>query len=488
MADQTIVLTAVDNIESPTPFMVVSGGDAVVFSVAEDIVTFSGSTGSSVFPLDFLDRQRRSYVTDFSSIPQHMLVRGSGEFLFAPYTEEEVIFSPRVVRGSGKFLFAPTVASAGDIFTPFITEGQGLSINSVIPSSFTAYSISSARSFNIPMFDVEEITAPSLSSSLVVDLTSLIPSEFVAITPDTLSVSYLSTDVVPEAFFTYPIRVSAVKSLPLLLKAATVTGAMSPADISSYQSYYSVPSIPDPSLLRVAKVTAGGISYIESKNALSSGVMYSAFYVVNNTSIPNLVRRNIYLSMSGGIGYRAVTPSVPNGITIHEGSQFTTNDDILLGASSRTSLFDQVRISLLLSPSGELYPFNPDGSSAYFDLRNRAFSPANSRLRVPDLAPGDYYGVYMKVETAFSPDDIKTKDYSFVNLSYVNDYGSYKTRESYPGQVETITGVKTNSALPSIYFEFYSEYQSMVTEISASVERLYSKYPPYFLHYEDLDE
>ncbi|MFA5626208.1 MAG: hypothetical protein WC965_01870 [Thiohalomonadaceae bacterium] len=482
---QTISLPAIENIESLSPFTVVSGDDVVVFSVSEDVVTYLGSSGSSVFSPDFLNRQLHTSTVDESFV---FFAKRHGETPVS-FVDERLVYPLTLLPGSGAFLFAPMLTGEASVSTrsrPVL--GTGLPVSTTISSGFMVYGISSSRTTEVPAYDSEIVMSPAVVSTATINVTPPLSSEFLVLPTSVSDRAYLSTSRVLSEFFVYPVKFSSVKSLPLLLKAATVTGDMSPADISSYQSYYSVSSVPDPSLLRVAKVTAGGIPYIESKNALSSGVMYSAFYIVNNTSIPNLVRRNIYLSMSGGIGYRAVTSSVPNGITIYEGSQFTTNDDILLGASSRTSLFDQVRISLLLSPSGELYPFNPDGSSAYFDLRNRAFSPANSRLRVPDLAPGDYYGVYMKVETAFSPDDIKTKDYSFVNLSYINDYGSYKTRESYPGQVETITGVKTSSTLPSIYFEFYSEYQSMVTEISASVERLYSKYPPYFLHYEDLDE
>lgn len=462
MAD--VFLTELESSSATFPVTLDGGSTAVkTLTLASQAAAFLVRAYAGDVRLEVLTSTSQAFPT--------VAFHGSGSGL--PVAVDRVPFSPSTV-------YPPLVLLDVNATTSLITStsatydfsvGMGIDVP-VIPYSGSVFDISASASVQ---FSVSEIQSTAQTFNITVDY-------YNGVRPP----------LIPSTSYVYPVAATTQKVLPLLMRLATPLGGLTTMDISPYQQYYTVV---DPSMARVAKSSAVLSRYIPSQEVLSSTAYYDAFYIVNATDMPTLLRKDIYFSLTGGVGYRVVGSSA----TIYEAdsllggvSSELSNEAKLLGAT-RTSTFGQLELSYLVSPApdGSLVEFSSDGKSKYLDLTRQLFVPGTQRTRLPDLLPGRAVGIYLKVEPKFSEKPLISKDYSFVNLSYINHViGSSTdndTRESYPGLARTLDGgVIPSKSLPSVYFEFYSGYGKIVEEIAVQTERLFNRYPPYMLTYEDI--
>lgn len=414
-----------------------------------------------------------SVIEDYSQVYGVAVSYGHGIFIPRPIASMEEVFLPRMFGGDLRVTIEMPI-NESLVFQPKIAISQDVVIESFIED--------------------ETLFQPRMGGSSDVAVENYIGTseEFFPLTVGYANRIILES-VIPSGQFFYPVRISGQKAFPLTIKNIAPDGTFLGTDISPFQSYYSLSGVIDDSSVRRARSASIITAYTPSEEAMFLGTYYTAFYIYNPGEILGLKRENIYLNITGGTRYRIRNLANPTGVLISEAAPFvadlTEQDKILLTGTTRTSTFGQVNISLLPSPDGEIAEFSRDGSSRYFDLRNQVFIPGNQRIRIPDLMPDEYYGVYVKVETMFSPINVISKDYAFINLVWQNNYlngGVMRSRDSYPGQSETETGAKLGQLLPSIYFEFTTGYENLIREIDTTTEKLHNRYPPYFLSYDDV--
>lgn len=427
-------------------------------------------------------------VVGFPTIPAPLVDNGyvyvdliqSSAHIFEPFTNSYEIFPElvpttstvmgvRVVHGND-----PSYAVTSAIYnTSYVAQPMILHEGEVVTSA-----LASTSQVYLPGIDIGEIVVetelePSTSQVFLPGILSMwgintdLVYESTVFQPRVEHSGNIYTSAIPSTSYIYRPFIRTQRDFPLLIKQAGANREPTMVDVSPYQSYGAP---------RRIGLSSGIVSsYTPSDEAMFADTYFDGFYIYNDSHAD---ASNVYLSITGGRSYEDGTE------IIYEGSQFTNDITYLLDGKSRTSLYDQVRVSLLVSPTRELVKFNRDGSSPYFDLENQVFVPANQRVKIPDLSRGDFWGVYVRISTEFSPDVPHEEDYSFINLSYVKN----NQRESYPGSVKTLSGVDTGYALPSVYFRFTTGYDSVIRQVNASVDRLYSMYPPYLLHYEDIPD
>lgn len=308
-----------------------------------------------------------------------------------------------------------------------------------------------------------------------------------------------NVDIVVNGFLDsmniFPVSVRTVRVDPLRIKSAesNLGGDITRDYISPSQNYIQQ----NPALAYDKRadfsysVTSSLMDrYIPSNEALFSKTFYRAFYIQNDSSFSP--RRNIDFWIDGGSTYQI------DGTRIYE-SQFLMeeeearygvslpNADVYRsGGTSRTSLFGQLNVSYLVSPTRTLSRFGQSGQGIGIDLRNQVFTPGNQKTRLPALNIGEYIGIYLKITTQFFPDFPIKSDYSFFHLSYTTDANGF--REKYPGQIKSQSGDNLNLLLPSLSMRVTTDYAKLEAYLKEDVRTLYNNYPPYFTTLEDIGE
>lgn len=395
----------------------------------------------------------------------------------------------------------PSIPATGQMFAPYIEFALGVY---PVAASSTALPIELQTETSLMVDAIGsslEIFRPAINTANTITPNG--PLGGIQVMPVTLhSWSGMLVDAIIDPMvntfaFAFPVRLGIEVTSPLRIRRPDPANkSFSLVDISPFQHYYLPPAgdLTDDSFINRARTTSIVTGYTPSTESLFTHTYYDAFYIQNprtlgSSGVHSRDITNIYVGANGGSRYRVMN-STGHEIDVYEAAPFTDDLDTLLRGEGRSSLFGQVDISFLVSPENELMDFNRDGSSPYFDLRNQEFTPSTNPVRVPDLMPGEFHGVYVKITTHFSPDSITPTDYSFLKISYTNQgiTPDLSTLDRYPGQSVIVhSGTQQGGTLlPSIFFAFTTGYEELLREIEERKETLYNRYPPYFKHYEDL--
>lgn len=235
-------------------------------------------------------------------------------------------------------------------------------------------------------------------------------------------------------------------------------------------------------------------NYIRGDDSLSGETFYSAFYIHNTSDVTE--RKNIQLWLDGGTAFEV---SNDTGKAVFEENQLffskertnilnrfgidtdTLRDQYEFVGSARSSVFDQVKVSVYIAEKNQFIT-PPD----QFNISQLFFEDMVSKVKVPDLKKGEFVGVYLKFEIEFNASLNIPFDYSFLHLSYQNS--EREQLEQYPGQTYFISGNEyVPQTLPSIRFEFITNYQRFLELIDSTTDELYDRYPPFFLDYRDYE-
>lgn len=410
-----------------------------------------------------------------------------GQTDVTPIPSSSWMFAPTVLHGTGYFAITDRVETTSQVYEPMLFPTVGNFIAPRLPDSTSSVMSVAVQTHSVvetELFGGSTVFQPEVINTVYVK-PSMVYTSSVVFVPEVSSIGDIQPSLIPPSNFIFRPELRQQRSYPVRMKQPGVNGELTMVDLSPYQSYLDMGTAFIPSQARRGEVFGTVSSYTVSDEAMFSGVYYDGFYIYNEALTLDGVS-NIYLSITGGRSYEVV--DTLGSHTVYEATPFLSEvnpaivDEFRLGGKSRTSLFGQVKISLMVSPTRDLVKFNRDGSSPFLNLQRQTFTPANQRIKIPSLQRGEYWGVYVRVETEFSPDIPYEVDYSFVNLSYTR--GNF--RESYPGQVRNTDGTMTSQLLPSVYFKFTTGYDAVVKDIEKSVDKLYRRYPPYLLHYEDI--
>jgi len=272
-----------------------------------------------------------------------------------------------------------------------------------------------------------------------------------------------------------------LKSLEIL--SSEENNVISNSPIASKFSFYNVPTteVLQPNNLIVSESILPNLGRQRAEDAVFTSEVYSSFYVRNNS---NDEYAQIFFGINGGENIRVETDGFTGNI--HEVDVLNLNQVLfppnLLNeykdqAFVRTSLFNQATIEVSVAPKNtQLRPLEEE------NLQDINFVQGNERLQLPNLSPGDYVGVYLKVNTNFNVNLGLPVDYSFLHLSYSNlTRGEFLT---VPGQVYNRSQNEYKPRLlPSLVIPFVTDYQRLLELINRTTEDLYALYPPFFEYY-----
>lgn len=224
-------------------------------------------------------------------------------------------------------------------------------------------------------------------------------------------------------------------------------------------------------------------NYIPVSEAVFSKTIYRGFYIQNTGED---TKTNIHFWINGGESFQV--KNSPSYIrTLHEAAPFLDTEDTedsLYDGKSRTSLFGQVNVGVFIGPERELVEFESDGDSAGINLRFLEFTTSSEKISIPDLGPGEYYGIYVKFTTKFVPSLGEPNDYCFLHASWLDPSGR---RNVYPGQPKNNTSIIL-SGLPSVYVKFTTNFSKLNEYLRQDVQNLYDRYPPFFVRHDEVSD
>lgn len=438
----------------------------------------------------------------------------SDEFVYTGILSQGVVFLPLIV--DGEVLGHPISTFFNDfshIHLPVIATPQEVSLNllgswSVFEVTVTEktilvdgvledsdlFSPTFFHSISTTFFDAGGLFYPPLYGAKAYAQVGLIEAG----TLFDIGISIGTASVLPnllDSSFVFPVSTLGVRTDPLRLKLpdSVMGGGLSLNYISPSQSYVNVR--PEASYDSMADLPYSPIftlltPYIPSNKALFSEVFYRAFYVQNDSYFTQ--RRNIDFWIDGGSVYQIDDKTVYEAEALlrdeelRHGRPLADRLSYLSNGPSSTSLFGQVRVSYSVSQTDILSRFNQSGVGVGIDLNRLRFVPGNMRSRLPRLNPGEYVGIYLRIETQFLPDFPIQSDYSFFHLSYINSVNG--DREMYPGQLRDSQGNKLPVILPSLFLNVRTDMSILNSYLREDVRRVYENYPPYFLSLEDIGE
>lgn len=256
---------------------------------------------------------------------------------------------------------------------------------------------------------------------------------------------------------------------------------------------------------------------VNSEDAFFNSVIYKGYYIKNNST---QTIKNISLTISGGLVSPIPSTNVPsneielrnvldnrsivrytypeiedslferykNGEGPYLPSRQEMDELMSSGISERTaferwlvnylyltghtrqSVFNQVSASVMVSSKRILSTFENSGVGKSIDLNSLVFKDSNLRANLPvDLGPGEYWGFYVKFETKFKPTQYLLNDLCVLHINW----------QELDNQMHISQPVR---------FEFETEFQQMLDLQNLSLDRLYSKYPPFFMNYLDVED
>lgn len=383
---------------------------------------------------------------------------------------QATVFSPIV---SGMVLSSQVVDASMVIFPPLVVDAMTFQ---VMDAEFRVFShiASSVNNVNIDY---------TLDEGAIIFIPRVVPE----------GVSIEFSPPIPSSNFFFESQLLIEKVLPLSFKRAEspTGGGITQNDVFSNLTYRPVRPL---SLYNTREdfdfFFARGIlnNHIDSSDALFSKVFYRGFYI-KNESVDR--KANIRFWIDGGSSYRIRNSAIDK--VAHESLHLLEAEEelfgvklleedrqrVILGGSGRTSLFDQVKVSYLVSDVGILYPFDEDGVGLGISLPQERFTIGNQATFLPDLEPRDYVGIYLKIEVQFRPDFPIHSDYVFFHLeSFVPESQAY---ERYPGQLRSPEGRFIALMMPSLSMRISTTPEKVGKYIDEGVVRLYDRYPPYFL-------
>lgn len=235
------------------------------------------------------------------------------------------------------------------------------------------------------------------------------------------------------------------------------------------------------------------VRYISSINAFSY-TFFKGIYLYNPSIEKDKLnyectRNNIFFSINGGSVF-----SLPNlNVVFYETSPYLNylNDKINLSKVEKTSSNNNVKISISLESNKNvpLPYFNVDGSLPRLSgtIRSRVYSNASAGVVINELLPGDYIGMYLKIESLFNPASLPF-DFSFFNLRYENSPNQnnlvFSDRDNIPG-----AGVDEFSSFrfytQSMVAKFETRLDTLNKSIDKTVNLMYDNYPPFFSDYRE---
>jgi hypothetical protein len=274
-----------------------------------------------------------------------------------------------------------------------------------------------------------------------------------------------------------------------IVKGDSQSNTPTDLSISPRLVYYSInpdkPNLTSSDLL-FSPVTNLLDPYIPSEKSIINNTQYKSFYIKNETS-SNI--RNISFWVNGGDKVYYKTNAF-NG-TINESDFFTDRiDDLKTNltefdiavfknkANVQTSLFDQIKIEFSVAEKNTI--LRKDDAN-FEDIE---FFPAQNKQKLPNLSPGEFVGIYLKITSLFNVNYNVPLDFSFLHFEYLKV--NRKEINRIPGQVySTEFNTYLSRALPSIPIIFVTNYERLLKLIEETTEDLYSNYPPFFLYYQD---
>lgn len=427
-----------------------------------------------------------------------------------------------------QFVYASSyIASAESFYTPILTYPQDVTVTSYIASAeavydptlngirvtsyiasaenFRALSISTNVDISPTVIDESQMYFPSIGvGAITIQPNAVIPSaESIptpTVQPGNLNLTVAAPLVSSEYFYTPRIDIPQARPVVLRLASSGMNGGgITQNNIAPRLSYYSIPATTPITYDQMVYTESLGLvpDYISSSDALFSGQFYTGFYVYNASPFGNVVGKmqNLHLWINGGESFTVTNSATPRTV-MYENTPYldkmnskygvgsTTNYDFYnKNGSSNTSMLNQVNVELFVSPTQKLVEFDDAGFSIGLNLARQRFSPANEKIKLPDLLPGEYVSIYMRITTQFQPNLGIPNDYSFMHLSYTSGEGN--VRESYPGQLTSVVGGTAQTLfLPSVVLKFVTNYDKILKDVDNESNTLYGKYPPYFMYYE----
>lgn len=452
-----------------------------------------------------------------------VLIPEPGQYMLLPPIEEEVeVFRHVVAKGhiSGHPIVLYDIYHGTDYFQILVPSDESIELE-VIESEVQVFSPSVyLDSIRLPVIDsTAHLYAPEIRPVVILPI---IVDSWLIYSPIVHTINDILLPDIPEdtAYFTpsiergtaiiefdfdtdpllnpthrlYNPTVQRERLHPLRFKAAETVlgGRITPDNIASLQEYIQVdPDSAYDSRQDFLYTEVSGLlpNYIPAHDATFSKTIYRAFYIMNDS--PNDTRRNIDFWINGGETYvisnsqgnKRVNEGYYPMLAATMGEELENADEVLLGGTSRTSLFNNVEVSYLIVD--ELLPVSESGVGVGINLNTSQFTPGNIKTRIRDLEPQDYVGVYLRIRSRFNPDIPVDSDYAFLHLEYTSERIGY--REKYPGQLHT--GLKRHGTLlPSVSLRFKTGFSGLKRYLDSEVDAFYNKYPPYFIHYEEISE
>lgn len=413
--------------------------------------------------------------------------------------ESSTVFSPAIVVG--ELISVSFVGTNSNVFSPIISHGA--IVGDLI---FPAIDLFGSSQVFQPEIIFDQILDSSLFESSYFFLPYLLNNNIISIDGFIDDLDVYSPEIIQGAAQIHPVTFDAMRFFRPTIRQAklspvkfrfaeTVRGGEPTQDnLSTLQDYRSVnhsSNYNDKEDFAFGHITGLIPDYIPVVDALVSNTYYRAMYITN--PINSSPRTNVEFWINGGESYRIRTNNLDK--IVHESEHLINYDEALyevnlenkeyfkLSGKDRTSLYGNLQVDYLISPTPLLYPFNEEGVGIGINLSQESFTPGNVRSILPNLTPGKSIGIYLRVITKFSPDFLIPKDYAFLHLEYVSTISG--TREKYPGQLR-IGKNYVGILLPSISIATETNYSGIKPHLNQEVERFYNRYPPYFSHYEDI--
>lgn len=240
------------------------------------------------------------------------------------------------------------------------------------------------------------------------------------------------------------------------------------------------------------------ITYVPSLKIFSA-TYYKGIYIYNPSIENDLVeeectREDIVFSISGGRNF-----TIDNtGANYYEGDLFKSslNDPFSRNGVARTSANNNIFIQMSPSVSKNvpLSYFDEDGSSPEGNISTRNYIDSELSVNVPDLNPGDYFGIYLKIVSKFNVDS-KPIDYSFLNMNYKSINTSdafivtdFPELEVIPGKTSPSPVSSSEYYTQSISLKFNTNFSYFTNRLKLDIDNLYDNYPPFFYDYRDSEE
>jgi len=235
--------------------------------------------------------------------------------------------------------------------------------------------------------------------------------------------------------------------------------------------------------------------YIPSPESFSSR-FYKGIYIYN-PSIENdgvlyeCARRNIIFSVNGGNSILLEEP-IDEKTVFYENNKYLKdlNDNVNFYKVNTTSSNGNVKIFLsgMDEKNRNLPYFGLDGSGGRESVEGRRYVEANSGIIIPELFPGEYYGIFLRVDSQFDIDS-KPFDYSFFNLTYEN-FPVEEGETFLFGDRDVIPGFSTGENryyMQSLSIKFNTSLSSIRRNIDRTINLIYDNYPPFFSDYREVD-